>query len=255
MTSADETQLSAVVAIIIETLGDAIIGAYQYGSAVSSGLRSGSDLDVFVLVNRPTTVGERSQLVTEIMAVSGSKGTRHAGRPVELTVAAHAELVPWRNGPRREFQYGEWRRDEYEAGLVPEPILDHDLAPLVATMLSASRPILGPPAADILEPVPPNDLVASMQQALPNLVADLEDDTVNVMLTLARMAYTTRCGDIVSKDQAALWAIGELPPGAKQPVSLARLHYLGQADHRDAIRRDSELQVCVEELAAIITSG
>jgi hypothetical protein len=54
-----------------------------------------------------------------------------------------------------------------------------------------------------------------MADELPSLVADLESDTRNVLLTLARMWTTVATGRIVSKDAAAAWALERLPPSAR----------------------------------------
>jgi len=206
MDSVDSKQLDAVVGRVLQTLGDSVVGVYLYGSAVSGGLRRFSDLDVLVIVDRPTTDDQRRRLLAEIMPVSGSRGARLAGRPIEVTVVLQQMVKPWRPHQEREFQYGEWLRGEYEAGLVPEPQPDHDLAPPLTTVLMASAALVGPPATEVIDPVPHEEFVASMCAAVPSLIADLDTDTTNVLLTLASMWHTDGSGMIVSKDEAAVWA-------------------------------------------------
>jgi streptomycin 3"-adenylyltransferase len=58
--------------------------------------------------------------------------------------------------------------------------------------------------------VPHPDLVRATLDAIPDLVADLEGDTRNVLLTLARMWTTTATGAVRSKDHAARWAAERL---------------------------------------------
>jgi predicted nucleotidyltransferase len=230
MDRVDSRQLDAVVAGVLRTLGDSVVGVYHYGSAMLGGLRRFSDLDVLVVVDHPTTGDQRRQLLTEIMPVSGSRGARLAGRPVELTIVLRGMVKPWRPHQEREFQYGEWLREEYEVGLIPEPQADHDLAPLLATVLTASHALVGPPADEVIEPVPNEGLVASMRNAVPSLLADLDTDTTNVLLTLARMWYTIDSGTIVSKDEAATWALDRLPDDLRLPLEHARGVYLGEED-------------------------
>lgn len=230
MNSADSRQLDALVGGVLRTLGDSVVGVYHYGSAVLGGLRRFSDLDVLVVVDRPTTRDQRRQLVAEIMPVSGSRGARLAGRPVEVTIVRREMVKPWRSQQEREFQYGEWLRRDYEAGAVPEPQPDHDLAPMLATVLTASRALVGPPAQEVIDPVPLEELVASMRNAVPSLLADLDTDTTNVLLTLARMWHTKDSGMIVSKDEAATWALDRLPEALRPPLEHARAVYLGKED-------------------------
>ena len=223
-------QIEAVVEGVVQTLGPSVVGVYQYGSAVSGGLRRFSDLDLLVVVDSPTTINQRRHLLEAIMAVSGSRGTRLAGRPMEVTVVLQGMIKPWRPNQEREFQYGEWLRQEYEAGLVPEPQIDHDLAPLLATVLTASVALVGPPAREVIDPVPHENLVASMRAEVPSLIAELDTDTTNVLLTLARMWYTGNSGRVVTKDEAASWALDRLPGDLRTPLELARAVYLGEED-------------------------
>ncbi len=228
MDSTEAKQLDAVVAGVLRTLGESVVAAYLYGSAVSGGLRRFSDLDVLVVVDGPSTHEQRRQLLAEIMPVSGSRGARIAGRPVEVTVVLRDMVNPWRPDQEREFQYGEWLRGEYEAGFVPGPEPDHDLAPLLATVLAASHALVGPPADELIEPVPFEGLVDAMRDAVPSLLADLDTDTTNVLLTLARMWHTMDSGTITGKDRAAVLALDRLPPDLRPPLAHARAVYLGE---------------------------
>ena len=230
MEGADLRQLEAVVEGVVRALAPSVVAVYQYGSAVLGRLRRFSDLDVLVVVDSPTTIEQRRQLVAEIMPVSGSRGTRLAGRPVEVTVVLQGVIRPWRPGQEQEFQFGEWLRREYEAGLVPEPRVEHDLAPLLATVLTASVPLIGLPAQEVIDPVPHHDLVESMRRAVPSLVAELEADTTNVLLTLARIWRTKDSGLIVTKDEAASWVLDRIPAHLGPPLEHARAVYLGKED-------------------------
>lgn len=230
MNSADSRQLDAVVGGVLRALGGSVVGVYHYGSAVMGRLRRLSDLDVLVVVDRPTTADQRWQLLAEIMPVSGNRAARLAGRPVEVTVVLQEMVKPWRLQQDREFQYGEWLRGDYESGVVPESQPDHDLAPLLATVLTASHALIGPPAREVIDPVPLEGLVASMRDAVPSLLADLDTDTANVLLTLARMWYTKDSGMIVSKDEAATWTLDRLPEDLCPPLEHARAVYLGEED-------------------------
>ena len=109
-------QIDLVLAAVRDVLGDGVVGAYLFGSAVLGGLRPHSDLDVMVVSRRRTTRHQKQQLVAHLLAVS------RRPRPVELTIVVHGEIRPWRYPPRMDFQYGDWWRSQFERGeLEPWP--------------------------------------------------------------------------------------------------------------------------------------
>ena len=218
-------------------LGDAVVGAYLHGSAVLGGLRPTSDIDVLVVIDRPTGIEERRAITDRLLGISGRRAYRGPGRPIELTIVVSSDVRPWRYPPRVEFQYGEWLRDEYEAGRTPEPGPSPDLAPLVAMALAGAvagqAPLYGPPLAELVDPIQPADLRRAIVAGVPGLLADLETDTRNVLLTLARIWATLETGELHSKDEAAAWASSRLPAAERPVLDRARTMYLEGWDEDD----------------------
>lgn len=230
---ADRRLAAEVVGIVRAVLGDAVVGAYLHGSAVLGGLRPTSDLDVLAVINRSTTEPERRALVDQLLEISGRRARRGPGRPIELTILVQSDVRPWRPPPRVEFLYGEWRRDEYEAGFVPAPWLMADLGPEIAITLAGNVALAGPPPAEVLDPVPAADLRRAITAGVPSLMDDLATDTRNVLLTLARIWATLETGDITAKDEAAAWGAERLPDDHAGPLNLAREMYLEGWDRDD----------------------
>ena len=236
-----------VVRIVHEVLGDNLIGAYLHGSAVLGGLRPRSDIDVLCVVSEPTHQHERAVLMRRIMAISGSRAALGPARPVELTIVVGRDVRPWRYPPRCDFRYGEWLRDEYEQGKVPAPFVNPDLAPLLAMTLQGDRPLVGPPPAVLLDPVPRQDLDRALVGEVPRLLAEITTDTTNVLLTLTRIWRTLTTGEFTPKDVAADWVLERLPPEHRAALARARAVYLGhEPDSWD------ELQPEVTQLAGEI---
>jgi len=209
-------------------LGESLIGAYLHGSAVLGGMKPTSDLDILVVVDRPTTHEQSRRLISGVMPISGSPiaGTRF--RPVELTVVLGSDVKPWQYPPRMQLQYGEWLKSDYERGFVPDPEPNPDLAPLIAVVLIGNRPVIGSPPAELLDPVPPADLRRAIVEGVPQLMTDLESDTRNVLLTLARIWHTLATGEITSKDKAASWVAKRLPsPYPDVLLELSELYRAG----------------------------
>src|SRR6266542_1780736 len=103
--------------------------------------------------------------------------------------------------PAVDFQYGEWWREAFEGGGAdPRPSrIDPDLAVMIAMALRTNVPLAGPPASQVFDPVPQADFVQALLAGLPGLLADLETDTGNVVLTLARVWNGVVTGGAKSK--------------------------------------------------------
>ncbi|MFI5663296.1 aminoglycoside adenylyltransferase family protein [Streptomyces sp. NPDC051684] len=248
-------QVECVVEVLREVLGPDLVAAYPYGSAVCGGLRPHSDVDVFAVTGAATTPGQRARLVAGLLDLSGAGAARGQEHPVELTLVQLTDLRPWRYPPVREFQYGEWRRDAYEREWTPEPEVDEDLAALVTMVRQRGVALVGPPAADLLEAAPAADVRRATVAGIPALLHELEMDTRNVVLTLARVWATLATGEILSKDAAADWALARLPEQDRAVLAHARAVYLGDAEEswdgvRPRLRRATQALVTeIEQVA------
>jgi len=65
-----------------------------------------------------------------------------------------------------------------------------DLALLITQVLLASLTLVGDGPEKLLCKVPYHDFISAITDELPNLVPDLDSDTRNVLLTLARIWST-----------------------------------------------------------------
>ncbi|NLU69447.1 DUF4111 domain-containing protein [Streptomyces sp. HNM0574] len=215
-------QLRETVGLVREVIGSALVGAYLHGSAVLGGLGPASDLDVLVVTRRSLDARERRALVAGLLEISGLTA---AVRPVELAVIVQSGVRPWRTPPTCDFLFGEWLREELLAGGPPQPEPMPDLALLVHLALAGNRPLTGPPPAEVLDPVPHADLVRASVAGIPELLDELDEDTRNVLLTLARVWCTLATGEIRPKDAAADWALDQLPPEHRPVLEHARQLY------------------------------
>ncbi len=234
MRDEDQQQLDRVVILVRNVLGPDAVGAYLFGSAVLGGLQPESDLDVLVVSRRQTTREEKQRLVDRLLTISGRRVPQGRWRRVELTIVVESEIKPWRFPPSFDFQYGDWLRSEFESGNVAPwaTTTNPDLASLITMVLLGNTPVLGPPPADIFEPVPHDDLVSAIVGDIDALLGDLDGDTRNVILTLARIWSTVATGVIRSKDAAAGWALDRLPEEHRAVPARAREIYLGDREER-----------------------
>jgi streptomycin 3"-adenylyltransferase len=235
-------QLTETLALVDEVLGPEVVGVYLHGSAVLAGLQPYSDLDILVVSRRSTTREEMRRLCERLLLISSVERFRTSARaippemrrPIELTIVVQAQVRPWRYPPRWDFQYGDWWRHEFERGNVePWPPTTHpDLASLIMMVLLANRPLLGPPPAQVLDPVPRGDYLRAIVEDIETVLNDLDTDTSNMLLMLARIWSTVATDYIRSKDAAATWALANLPQEHQLVLTRARAIYLGEVDER-----------------------
>ena len=219
------------------------------------GLRPTSDLDVLAIVDRTTTAEERRSIVDRLFEISGRRASRGPARPVELTIVQQSELRPWRPAPVVELLYGEWLRDELQAGEPPEPRPMPDLGPEVALTLAGDLALFGPPPAEVIDPVPRADLRRAMVAGIPSLFSDLEGDQRNVLLTLARILATLETGEVVTKDEAVELVAHRLPAGpARDVLLMARHMYLDGRSDEDAGDAWAAMQPAAREAAGSLVS-
>ncbi len=251
--------MDCVPAVVLDHLDAAdpggVLGVYLYGSAASTGLCPGSDIDLLVITARSLTASERRGLVAVLLGASGWSGHGESfpeaadRRPVELTSIVRPETDSWASAPVIDFQYGEWLRAEIADGLLPAPTPDADLIVLAATAAAHHRVLRGRPLAELLPPVPDGLLRRTAADLAPAVAAEAAGDERNALLTLARIVITAETGRIVSKDAAAEAVAASLPEHQRRLLARAREEYLGHGAPESSW---SEAADEVDELASAL---
>lgn len=229
LSSEAKEQINQCLNLLQDMFGQDLLGVYLYGSSIVGGLQKYSDIDLFVVSDRSTTLEEKAELSANLLKISGVY-MMESKLPIEITIVTKSEINPWRYPPRFDYQYGDWLRKEYEDGII-EPWSTKempDLALLITQVLLASKALLGPNPDQLLCRIPYKDIIAATAHSLKSLMLDLNSDTRNVLLTYARIWSTLKTDAIRSKLAAADWAINCLPE-QYQPVMLrARAIYIGE---------------------------
>ncbi len=231
-------QIHECLNLVSEIFGPDLLGIYLYGSAIVGGLQKYSDIDLFVVSDRATTREEKAKLAASLLKVSGIY-MKSKELPIELTIVEKSAINPWRYPPRFDFQYGEWLRQQFEhENIEPWPTKDMpDLALLVTQILLASATLAGDNPDQLLCKVPYRDFMTAIRDALPNLTSELDSDTRNVLLTLARIWSTVATNTIRSKPAAADWAISRLPEKYRSVIERAKAICKGkEKEHWDDIQ-------------------
>ena len=97
MTSKQDIPSEAIqdLRVVQDALGEAVVAAYLFGSAVAGGLRAASDVDVLVIVECGLPELVRSRLIADLLQVSGPVGNDEGRRPLELTIVCQSDVLPW----------------------------------------------------------------------------------------------------------------------------------------------------------------
>lgn len=225
-----DKQIDETINLVKAVVGEKVLGIYLYGSYIQGGLMPQSDIDIFVLLNDPTDDGEKQQLVKGLLEIS-IEDPNDKRRPIELNMATQAELKPWSGSPHMDFQYGEWIRQEIESGKIsPSADADTDLAIIVTQVLTQGKKLYGEDASQLLDPLPFEEVQRIMVSEVDGLLAELQDDTRNVLLTLVRIWNSLESNTINSKQDAAAWALDKIPQVFKPLLEHALAVRLGKTD-------------------------
>jgi predicted nucleotidyltransferase len=220
-----EAQIERLVQGVREVLADNLVGVYLHGSGVLGGFRPRSDLDVVTVVARRLTSDEKQRLAAVLAEISKQP------RGLDFDLVVQSEIRPWRFPPPFDFHYSEWSGGTRDRGTNP------DLAALITMVLAGDTPLFGPPAAEVFDAVPREHFRELATGSVHEVARGLETDTRNAVLTLARIWNAMETEDVLSKDDAASWALQRLPEEHRPVLERARAIYRGEAEERwDDIR-------------------
>jgi len=246
-------QLSSACALLEHHLGGMLLAIHLFGSALDGGLRPHSDIDLLVTLSAPLPAPLRRALMRDLLSVSAWPGSDPSQRALEITLLVREHLVPWCYPPRRELQFGEWLREELQAGVIPPATPDPDIAILLSKARQHSLCLAGPPVSELFEPVPRKDFARALADTVAqwNEASDWQGDERNVVLALARIWYSATTGAIAPKDVAASWALERLPPQHRPVLASARDAYLGSAND-DLAERAEQVAAFVGHAKVVI---
>lgn len=220
------TQINQVISTAEALFEVQMLGMYLYGSATMNGLRTHSDIDILIITEWEMSDAARETLTKRLLSVSGRAGC--AGkRPLEVAVVNHNDIVPLRFPLKCEYMYGEWLREEMEAGQYPQTFLDPDITVLLWQARKSCITLKGAECEKLIPPIPFYEVRKAIQFSLPALISGFTGDERNVLLTLSRMWFTLETEEITSKDIAAEWVIPKLPAKFSPLLHTAKEAYLG----------------------------
>lgn len=224
---------TTVTEFVSKVIGDNLLGVYLYGSAVTSGLKTDSDLDFLLVTQTGLTDEQKKQLIEGFLELSGAIDNPEKKRYLDITSVALDSIQAMSNPITIDFAYGEWLREDFvsdyqPALILPALIKEADYTLALYQALNENQLLAG---EETLENLLPEIAFAEFKQAAQQLAAafqnDYADDVRNVLLTLSRMLVTLRTEVIVPKDFAGVEVaqLQETTPTAKAVLLDAVVSY------------------------------
>jgi len=190
-------------------LGPQFVGMYLFGSLTSAGFDRDSDVDVLIVTEAPVSDKHFAALYALHVRLAA----------LDLWCATQLEVSYIPRRALRRYDSTNARHPHIDRGSGAETLfwMQHDESWLVQRHVLRTRGIVlaGPAPATLIDEVAPDDLRQAMRAILKNWGAPMLDDPAPLqerggqtytVLSLCRILYTLRYGDVVSKSAAARWA-------------------------------------------------
>jgi predicted nucleotidyltransferase len=206
--------LSLLFSNVQEILGDQLVGMYLYGSLANGDFDEHSDIDILTVTDGEISANTFSAL-KEL-----HKKINDLDSPWAIQV--EASYIPQR--ALRRFDPGDKLHPHMDRGSdeVLHMVL-HESDWMIQRYLLRERGIAisGPGLRELIDPVSSDDLRQAVVDVLPLWINPKLEEPAQInkrgyqsycVLTLCRMLYTLKHGEILSKSAAAQWGIKNLDP-------------------------------------------
>jgi len=237
-------------------LQDNLVGIYLHGSlAMGCFNPKASDIDFLVVVRDKLEVETKRKIIDVILELSDSE--RMPEKDLEFSVIGQKYLKPFIYPTPFELHYSKaWKRD-YELDKVDytKQNEDPDLAAHITITLNRGITLYGKPIEQVFHPIPEEYYISSLLYDVEDIPDNITNEPVYGILNMCRVLYYLREKVISSKDEAAVWALENLPEKFKDPVKQAILLYRGAIDevewHKKELREFSDYMM--EEINKVRT--
>jgi predicted nucleotidyltransferase len=225
-------QVDEVLAGLTSTIGDSLVGIYLYGSAVLGCFGPGSDIDLVLVLSRPTSLHTKRRVAEFLLAVSAPYEPSGMRRPVEVDAIAEENLRPWRYPAQLDFHYSEEFRKRIAVGDLEawNGLESHDLAAHITVLRQAGVVLDGPPIESVFPEVPWPDYVHALSHDLSWLRERRREIPRYAVLSGPRIWATLATGVPHSKASAADWALPRLPAVLRPVLEHGVAVYRGKAE-------------------------
>lgn len=192
--------------------GDDLTGVYLHGSAAMGCYNPAvSDLDFIVVVQEPIPDAARRAFMERVAALDGEA----PGKGIEMSVVLAGVCKPFVYPTPFELHWSRmhtaWYRRDPEDYIQKMRGTDADLAAHFTVIRQRGKCLLGAPIDAVFTPVPAGDYLDSICGDVAGAEDEIAENTVYLVLNLARVLACLADGAVRSKREGGEWALENLP--------------------------------------------
>ena len=200
--------LNALIAGVKDILQDQLVGIYLFGSLANSGFDNDSDIDVLVVTD--------AEISGDTFSALREMNKRMAEIDSPWAIQLEVSYIP--RVALRRFDPANMRHPHLDRGNNEElHMMEHASDWIIQrhTLRERGVVITGPDPKTLIEPISQNDLRQAVVDVLPLWFNPILEDPSQIdkrgyqsffVLSICRVFYTLKYGEIVSKKFAAEWA-------------------------------------------------
>ena len=215
--------LSLLLSNLQDILGNQLVGMYLHGSLANGGFDQASDIDVIVVTKDDIT----DETFSALYAMHVDLAKLDSPWAIQLE-AAYIPQNSLRRSDPANIRYPHLDRGNGE--VLHWMAAESDWSILRHILRGRGIIITGPDPKSLIDPVSSNDLRMAVAKGLPLWFNPLLEDPSELskrglqsfyVLSLCRIMYTLKYGEILSKSSAAEWAMENLDPRWKPLIERA----------------------------------
>jgi len=230
-------QISDVVMALTSLLKDNLLGFYLNGSIILNAFdEKSSDIDMIGVIENPMSANEKIELGSRLLSI------HQQPCPLEVTLVAKGCLNPWKYPPMYNFYFSEYFITQYKQFTQGEN-LSHRLLTINANTVEPTSCLkvvrekgiclYGMSAESLISDIPENDFWDAISDVCGlDAASDNDSHRPFAILTLCRVLSYRKTGKLFSKQEAAFWAMDELPEIFRPIISNALFDHYGLGERK-----------------------
>ncbi|HET7812766.1 MAG TPA: aminoglycoside adenylyltransferase domain-containing protein [Candidatus Baltobacteraceae bacterium] len=229
--------LIRVAGVLGDTLGERLVGVYVHGSLATGVFRrERSDIDLLAVVRRPMDTAERAALARTIVRLSDARPVQG---DIEITVMAERDARSFEYPTPYELQYSAAYHEAFRRGSFDFAAqhVSNQLAVDILETRERGFVLFGPPPADLFAFVPWHAYIASLREDFDWGTRHIIDAPVYSILNACRVLHgvSSLQPSVLNKDEAARWALNEVPIEHQSTILDALNLYRGEKTADDVV--------------------
>jgi predicted nucleotidyltransferase len=235
--------LVRIAAVLGEVLGDKLAGLYIYGSlATGSYHRERSDIDLIAVVSGKLSAGRREAVARALVQLSDARPTRG---DIEVHVVQERYARSFEHPMPYEVHYSARLHEDIRRGRFDfaEDRTNVDLAASFMEARERGVNLLGPPPQSLFGPVPWHAYINALEADFLSARRFIMEKPVYAVLNACRILHetTSRSPSVLNKDEAATWALENVPRMYHSIVNDALQLYRGTKSLDDVVMGEREI--------------